>query len=292
MRSITAAAERLNIAQPALTRQVKALEEELGVELLRRHGRGVTPTDAGELLASSAARLLDGVEQMISEVAGRDGELRGTVTLGLPPALAETLTVPLVDRFMSEYPHAMLRVASGFTGHVRDWLQRGTIDLGITYEFAPVRSARATSLLREQLYLVGPPGDGTTMEPVTFASACERPFVLPSPAHGLRQIIDLVAAVHGAPMEVVLEIDVVSAILFFVERGMGRTILSMNSVEDMCRQGRLTVRPIVEPELSRTLVLWVPELRQADRLIRHFSDILVAHIRSLAADDRWPGMKR
>lgn len=286
--SITSAAERLNVAQPALTRQVKALEDELGVALLHRHGRGVSPTPEGEMLSLRARDLLEQADRIVREVSGRDGELRGSVTLGLPPALAETIATPLIDRFLAEYPLAQLRIVSGFTGHVREWLQRGTIDVGVTYEIAAVRSPRATTLLQESLYLIGPAGDRRSLEPVSFAEAFRGPLILPSPAHGLRQLIDLAAAARGLVPDVYLEVDIVSAMLNFVERGGAHTILSLNSVDDRLRAGRVTARPITSPDLRRTLVLWLPEL-QRSRLTRRFADIIVSHIHDTVAAGSWKG---
>ncbi|WP_299360958.1 LysR family transcriptional regulator [uncultured Paracoccus sp.] len=286
--SITSAAERLNVAQPALTRQVKALEHELGVTLLHRHGRGVSPTPEGEMLSLRGRDLLDQADQIVREVSGRDGELRGTVTLGLPPALAETIATPLIDRFLAEYPLCRLRIASGFTGHVRDWLQRGSIDVGVTYEITAARSPRATTLLQEHLYLIGPPGDGRTDEPVSFAEAFGKPLILPSPAHGLRQLIDLAAAARGLIPDVYLEVDIVSAMLNFVERGGARTILSLNSVDQRLRDGRVTARPITSPDLRRTLVLWLPEV-QRSHLTRRFAEIIVSHIHDTVAAGAWKG---
>ena len=79
--SITAAAERLNIAQPALSRQVKALEEELSVSLLRRHGRGVMPTEEGIRLARRAKAILEEMEDLAGDISGHSAPLSGTVTL-------------------------------------------------------------------------------------------------------------------------------------------------------------------------------------------------------------------
>ena len=100
--SITAAAERLNIAQPALSRQVKALEEELSVSLLRRHGRGVMPTEEGIRLARRAKAILEEMEDLAGDISGHSAPLSGTVTLGLPPTVSEILATHLIERTMQE----------------------------------------------------------------------------------------------------------------------------------------------------------------------------------------------
>jgi len=190
--SITAAAERLQVAQPALSRQVQALEEELGVTLLRRHGRGIIPTEEGRTLADRARQILSDVDAMVDDVLARDHRLRGTVTLGLPPTVAEVLATPLVAESLRTYPDVKLRIVAGFSGHVQDWLLRGTIDIGVTYQGAKVPLVRTHPLLLERLFLIEPPG--APSKPITLPEALSRSLILPSPSHGLRKLVDDAAA--------------------------------------------------------------------------------------------------
>lgn len=288
--SITRAADRLNIAQPALSRQVKSLEEELGVTLLYRHGRGVSPTAQGELLEARARLLLEDADDLVRVVSGRDGELRGMVRLGLPPAVAEVLTAPLIERFMSAYPYAQLRVSSGFTGHVRDWLRRGEIDLGVTYELALARGQRAIPLMREELCLICPPNETRVGEPITFAEAFSGPLILPTPIHALRQLIDKAADIRGIVPEVVAEIDVVSAMLTLVEKNRGRTILSRAMGGQASQMSsRLVIRPIIDPVLSRMLALWQSPNRDSTPVVRRFAQELVAQAHLMVQQGAWPG---
>lgn len=152
--SITGAADRLNIAQPSLSRQVKALEEELGVPLLCRHGRGVMPTEEGERLARRARVILEDVQNLASDISAGSGPLSGTVTLGLPPTVSEVLATHLVERTMAEYPEVKLRITSGFSGHVQDWLLRGKIDIGIAYDGRKAPAIRSQPIIVERLFLI------------------------------------------------------------------------------------------------------------------------------------------
>ncbi|MBB1492859.1 MULTISPECIES: LysR family transcriptional regulator [unclassified Paracoccus (in: a-proteobacteria)] len=288
--SITQAADRLNMAQPALTRQIQSLEEEMGVLLLHRHGRGVSLTAQGELLQARSRQLLEDADDLVRVVSGRDGELRGMVRLGLPPALAEVLTAPLIERFMTEHPHAQLRVSSGFTGHVRDWLRRGEVDLGVTYELALARGQRAIPLLREELCLICPPGEPLAGEPITFAEAFSGPLILPTPIHALRQLIDKAADIRGIVPVVVAEIDVVSAMLTLVEKNLGRTILSRAMGGQAAQVGsRLVIRPIVDPVLSRMLALWQSPARDSTPVVRRFAQELLEQARLMVQQGAWPG---
>ncbi|WP_102225164.1 LysR family transcriptional regulator [Acidimangrovimonas sediminis] len=285
--SITAAAERLQIAQPALSRQIQALEEELGVTLLRRHGRGVVPTDEGRTLADRARQVLDDVASMARDVAARDHRLRGTVTLGLPPTVAEVLATPLVAETLRLHPEVKLRIVSGFSGHVQDWLQRGTIDIGVTYQTGKVPLVRSHPLLLERLFLIEPAG--SPEGPVTLAEALGRNLILPSPDHGLRRLVDRAAREQGVTPHVGLEIDILPTLVAFVLRGAGSTILPLVSVFSQVNEGKLVARPIRSPALDRTLVIWTPLTRQATRLTGPFMEMLNATVRRLVTGGEWPG---
>ncbi len=291
--SITAAAERLAIAQPALSRQVKALEAELGVTLLRRHGRGVMPTEEGIRLAERARAILEEVEDLAWELGGTRRSLSGTLTLGLPPTVAEMLATHLVSRTMTEFPEVKLRIVSGFSGHVQDWLVRGKIDLGVAYEGQRSPAIRSRPVVLEQLFLIQHPAgaacpDGT---PIPAREALSLPLILPAPEHGLRAQVAAIAQAAGLPLDVVLEIDILPAMLAFVERGLGATILPPVSVAEQVRAGRLVARPIVADPIDRTLILMSPAHRPGSRLTSGFSEFLIAEVHRLVASGEWPGTR-
>ncbi|OWJ77902.1 MULTISPECIES: LysR family transcriptional regulator [Haematobacter] len=285
--SITAAAERLQIAQPALSRQVQALEEELGVRLLSRHGRGVIATEEGQTLADRARKVLDDVELMVQDITARDHRLRGTITLGLPPTVAEVLATPLVAETLRLYPEVKLRITTGFSGHVQDWLQRGTIDIGVTYQGAKVPLVKVQPLLVERLFLIQPPG--SPQAPVPLREALASTAILPSPDHGLRKLIDQAALQNGVPLNIALEIDILPTLLAFVERGAGSTILPLVSVFPLVQAGRLVARPIEAPALGRMLVIWTSLNRQPSRLMGPFTEMLNNTVRDLVTSGEWPG---
>ena len=108
--SFTRAALALDVAQPALSRQVRLLELELRQSLLARHGRGAAPTEAGQVLLEHARGILHQVEHARDELARLRGALVGRVTLGLPPSVARALAVPLVQAFGQQLPEARLSI--------------------------------------------------------------------------------------------------------------------------------------------------------------------------------------
>jgi len=289
--SITAAAERLNIAQPALSRQIKALEDELNVALLRRHGRGVMPTEEGLWLARRARAVLEDVEDIADEISGTRARLSGTVTLGLPPTVSEILATHLIERTMAVYPDVKLRIISGFSGHVQDWLLRGRIDLGVAYEGQKSPSIKAQPIIIEQLFLIQSAKTEGARDgvPIPMREALSSPLILPNPEHGLRGRVESIAHDERIDLNVVLEIDILPTMLAFVERGLGSTILPLVSVINQVRDGRLIARPIVRRTIDRTLVLMTPLNRPGSRLTSSFADFLTSEVHALVTSGEWPG---
>ncbi|RJK96680.1 LysR family transcriptional regulator [Paracoccus aestuarii] len=289
--SITAAADDLNIAQPALSRQVKALEDDLELPLLRRHGRGVVPTEEGLRLARRARSIIEDVEGLQSDITGHRRALAGTVTLGLPPTVAEILATHMIERTMQTHPQVKLRIVSGFSGHVQDWLIRGKVDLGVAYQGQISAHLSSRPIIIEQLFLIQPATASGSRDgvPIDASDALLLPLILPNPEHGLRGRIETIAQDRMIDLNVVLEIDILPTMLAFVERGLGYTILPLVSVIDHVRAGRLIARPIVRRTIDRKLVLMTALNRPGSRLITAMADFLTEEVHQLVTSGNWPG---
>ena len=172
--SLTKAADRLRIAQPALSRQVRMLEEELGVRLFNRHGRGMVVTDEGREVLTRAVRVMAELEEIRATAVDAGAPLAGQIAIGFPPTVADIVSVPLVAAFGKAHPRAMLRLASAYTGYLIDWLHRGEIDLAILYDPLVPPTVRSRPLLLENLFLIGPPEAGVLGRPTPFPSRSSR----------------------------------------------------------------------------------------------------------------------
>ena len=149
--SLSKAADRLRIAQPALSRQVRMLEEELGIRLFDRHGRGMVVTEAGQEVLRHAQRIMGEMAEIRSSVADADAPLRGHVSIGMPPTVSDIVSVPLVTAFRARHPEATIRIVSAYSAYLLDWLHKGEVDVAILFESRPLRSLRSTPLLEEIL---------------------------------------------------------------------------------------------------------------------------------------------
>ncbi|MFK5948372.1 MAG: LysR family transcriptional regulator, partial [Methylococcales bacterium] len=113
--SLSKAATSLYTVQSAISRQVKALEDELETQLFIRHGRGLKLTETGQKLFSRATHILKEIEEVKSEIISNNAKLSGRVTVGMPPSVASVLIGTLAKRLRKEYPHIKLRFADTFS---------------------------------------------------------------------------------------------------------------------------------------------------------------------------------
>ena len=288
--SLSKAADRLRIAQPALSRQVRLLEEELGIRLFDRHGRGMVVTEAGKEVLRHAQRIMQELDEIRATVADEDAPLRGQVSIGMPPTVSDILSVPLVSAFQVRHPEARLRIVSAYTGYLLDWLHRGELDVAIMYETRPVRSLRMEPLLEEVLFLIGPPDSGLRPDlPVSFAQVAALKLFLPSLGHGLRTILEQSAQIAGCRLEVPVEADSYSTLKNLVESGHGYTILPLAPIHRDVLVGRLVYAPIEGPTPSRRLMLTYPTDRATLRLARFAGNVMTATASDLVRSGVWSG---
>lgn len=286
--SISAAAERLHVAQPALSRQLQSLEQELGVRLFQRHGRGMALTEAGSLVLARSTGLLNGLEEMREELRHNAGAPSGEVSFALPPSVADGLSVPLVERFSSRFPQVKLSISTGYSGYVLDWLLRGQVDVAVLYDTATSPTLRSRRLMLERLYLIEA-DENAEAAPVPVAELSLRRLILPRPQHGLRRLLDAVATQQGVVLDPVIEADSLPLQLELVRRGFGATVLPAMAVGQDLRRGGFSIRELCEPEVTRQLVLATPLDRPMRPAVRHFADAVEQTVLQLAETGGWPG---
>jgi len=288
--SLSKASDRLHIAQPALSRQIRQLEKELGVYLFERHGRGMIITDAGSEVLQHATRIMDELEAIRSSVVGGHASFRGAVAIGTTPTIAEIVTVPLVTRIREAHPDLSIRFSSAFSGYLVDWIQRGELELAISYDLEPLHTLRIVPVMMESLVLVGPPSAGLAWDnPVNFATLAQQQLVLPSPRHGLRKIMDHCAADVGFKIAANVEADSFGAMIDLVRHGFGLTALPLASIYTHLQNGTLCAAPLIEPTPMRKLVMVSPADRHVSPATRYVGETFVELASELVAQGIWAG---
>ncbi|WP_440108343.1 LysR substrate-binding domain-containing protein [Acidovorax sp. BL-A-41-H1] len=250
--SFTRASVMLDIAQPALSRQVRLLEVELRQNLLVRNGRGATPTEAGRLLLEHGRGILHQVERAREELGRVRGALAGRVAIGLPPSIAKVLTVPLTRAFRVKMPDAALAISEGLTVAMRESLTTGLLDIALLYNTTPSPGIETTALLEEDLFLVqrrapgptGAPDDALADRALPLDELPRYPLVIPTRPNSIRMLVESELAARGKRPQISLEIDGVAAILDLVADGAGCAVLPMNAVTTSGKPEVFHTRPI------------------------------------------------
>lgn len=281
--SFTRAAIQLGMTQPTISKRVQQLETQLRSRLLYRHGRGVRLTEAGARLAEVARSVLLQLDNLRQELEDDAHAQQGWVTLGLPPSLGSSLSVPLAQRFRKKFPRARLRVVEAFSGSLLELLEAGKLDIGVLYDARLAPTMLVNPLFRETLYLIesgavpGPSG------PVELAELAVGPFVSSHSSNGLRRVIEAAAALSNLTIDISVELDSLTAQKRLVEIGPERCILPYGAVELEVSEGKLRARPFAGPGLTALLVYATPLHQSVRRLTKELQLLLVEQIgRSLA----------
>lgn len=276
MGSFSKAAIELDVAQPALSRQVRLLETDLRVTLLQRTGRGVLLTEAGKRLYDHAVSILQLVAHAREDISANRDEATGRIVVGLPPSMGRMLTLPLVDAFKQHLPKARLAIVEGLSAHIVEWISTGRVDLGLIHNPDANPAIETLHVLDEPLCLVSAAkGPARKTAPLPFGELARLPLVLPEPSHAIRKLLETQAALAGLKLNIAYEVSSVSAILELVRSGHGHAVLAPSAIAASGQASAFRMRPLAESVLSSTLCMAVsahkpatPLVKQAMRLLR------------------------
>ena len=254
--SLTKAAGVLRIAQPALSRQVRLLEEEVGVALFNRTARGMQLTDEGEYLRNCVVGPLRAMELALQNVRTFSSRIEGNFAIGMPSSIESALGGPLVLKMDAEFPNIKLRIIEGPTGSLIDWLHRGMLDFALLEEES--RDDRLTNreLYSERLMLVG--GSRTNLSAdhsIAFKKAAQLPLIIPTHHLGIRGILNDALAKLRTTAAIRIEADSSRLTQQLIQGGMGYAILPLTYFRQQYQAGSLRYCPIVNPTLTLTTFL-------------------------------------
>jgi LysR family transcriptional regulator, nitrogen assimilation regulatory protein len=275
--SFTRAASFLSVVQPALSRQVRQLETELGQNLFERNGRGVVLTDAGTRLLEHARGILTQVGRARQELEDQRNGDSGHFTLGLPPTLGRSVTVPLVKAFDHRLPNARLATVEGLSAYIVEWLNLGRIDCALVYNAPGSPTLDLQPLLDEQLFLIAPlPARGTrkARRSVTLAELADYPLNIPSRPHAMRMSVESALAGVDVKIKVAHEIECIPAIVDLVRQGHGYAVLPLNAVKSTPWFDEVLAKPILAPILRTSLSIATSAQRPRSPLLRKAIDVV------------------
>jgi LysR family transcriptional regulator, nitrogen assimilation regulatory protein len=285
--SLSKASDRMRIAQPALSRQVKLLEKEVGAALFERHRGGMRLSVAGQELLGRVSGLIRQLEQAFEDARSLACGPSGHVSFGMGPTVSHVLAGGLTLRIAKAFPGISFRVVEGYAGHLIEWIQAGRIDAAIVYGPATDFHMKVTDLLIEELLLVGPANSSIDPNvPVPVIEFTKLSVVLPSRPHGMRMVIENAVLKAKGHLTVKYEADSLRVLKDLVAKGLGYTALPLSAFSQEAKQGLLKFAPLVQPRVTRKLVLAIPE-SPVSHATRTVIDLAHSEIDSMVNSGEW-----
>ncbi len=279
--SFSRAAAVLGIDASALSRQVAALEREVGGRLFHRTGRGATLTELGERLAPRARTLLADANAFAE--AARDAQDRpsGQVNIGVVPVAARSLVAALTGRLRRDFPGIKLRVLEAYSGVVEEWLASGRIEVGLFNRYRRGRVRDAEPLLHADVFLIGPSGHPMLRSPeVPLRALAGIPLAMPVSPNSLTSLLVALAASQRFELDIAMEAGSTPLI---AEAITGSELCTLSPREPFARQlksGELAATRLVRPGIHQTTWLALSSARPLSAAAR----VVARTIRVLARD--------
>lgn len=262
-KNITAAARKLELAQPALSRIIRELEQEAGLPLLVREAGGVYLTQAGEIYARSARQVLAAYQEGQREIHDIRDSHTGQVRLGLSRISSEVLLPVILEQFRKQYPQVELQLTETWIRELNPLLRQGKLDLSLTYEDTDPE-LEYQPLLTDPIYLEAPAffyekqgnwsyGSTNVLPDVSLLE--HMPFILLKPGRGMRFQADSLFREAGLHPRVILETDSVTLSHRLVLANQGFALIPRMALQILRRKNRAVFYQLPAFPLHRTLYL-------------------------------------
>ncbi|MBT0960706.1 LysR family transcriptional regulator [Denitromonas iodatirespirans] len=273
--SFTRAAERLFMTQPAVTFQIKQLEEHFNTRLLERGHGYATLTPAGEIVHNYAERILALNEEMEARVAELTDELTGTLNIGTSTTIAAYWLPKILEGFKRLYPLVIPRVSVGNSSLVAGRVANRDLDLGMIEIVTDDPSLERRGAAQDELMVICSPRHKLARAEVLSATdLLPYPFITREPGNAIRELADQYFAAAGIGMEevsIAAELGSLAAVKQLAAEGFGFGIASHAAIQRDIGEGRLAAVPL-SPKLYTPLEVIFPKDRFRSRLITTFAE--------------------
>lgn len=233
LENLTLASGRLRIAQSAISRQIRLLEEELGTKLLERVGRGVKLTAAGKTLLDRGRQLLEQIKQLELDVTTQGNVPSGTIRIGANPSLGHTLFPRLAERYSPVHPNVTLHFVTDLTGPIQEWVRRGDLDFAIISFPDKDPEFISVPLASEDIFLISAAANDPRLgAECSIATVSRLPLLLPGFPNRERVGYERLAAAKGYGLTCRMEADSLSVLKSLAKRGFGHLLLPHVAIAD------------------------------------------------------------
>ncbi len=275
-RSFSRAAQHLGIAQPALSQNMAALEDELGAKLLERHAKGVDVSLEGQRLYERAMLLLAEFEGLRNDVHAGEAKPSGPVRLMMAGSVAGVLVAPLLQAVAAQYPDIQLSVSDGMSFETRLQVEAGHVQLALMPSPSDMQGMRFMPVFEEHFMVFGAP-KLMKRQPaeVALSRVAGWPLAAPDRAHDLRKTMERAASAIDQPLDVRYELNSPSMLVAVVKQGLAYAVLPPSSCMEAVAAGSIAGRAISGSTLSRVQAIVWPEQRPLSAAAVAVRDLLV-----------------
>lgn len=253
--NITLAAHTLRVAQSAVSRQIRLLEEELGAILLQRAGRGVKLTETGERLRHRASDLIRQADDIRSDIRNRGSAPSGILRIGANPSLGDLVFPALAKSYTSAFPRVRLHFVTDMTMHIQEALRKGALDCAVIAFPDRDPSLTVQRIAGESIHLVSHRSHDLGWGPVcTVKQLASVPLLLPGLPHRERLGYERLAAAKGHTLQCRMEADSLSVLRDLAQMGLGHLLLPSTAAFKLAEEGKWTSRVVKGFQLERFLI--------------------------------------
>lgn len=275
--SFTKAAELLFMTQPAVTFQVKQLEEHFNTRLFERSHGKITLTPAGDLALDYAERILGLTAEMEARISELTGQVSGPLLIGASTTIAEYMLPRLLGEFKQKHPDTQARLTVANSETIENKVAEHTLDIGLIEAPSHHPNLVTQVCCEDELVLICAPfSDLSKLDMVTPKQVASHPYVSRESGSGTRECIDDYFKLSGVNLDelnLVMELGSREAIKGAVAAGLGVAVVSSTTVAKEIRLGELTAIPL-DPPLRRQLSLVYPQEKFRSKLLQSFLDFL------------------
>jgi len=287
-RTLSAAAQQLHIAQPALTQNIKSLEEELGSFLFERSKKGMALTDTGSLFLSHAQTILRQVSNAKQSIHETLDNPSGTVTLAIPASISHVLTVPIYQRLQKYYPNIELSLHEGLTGALKNRFRQGLADIMLDFDTEATAEFSVEDLLRESLYFIEPLNK-INSSPLEFNELSNYPLYLPKALTGaMGKAVQHYADIENLKLKVQSGAPSMHSMLRLVQNNMGYGILPWSAIYDLAGHS-INTRKIINPTLYRKVCMVTDLTRPLSNATQKVIEVIRESTRCVYDNGQWHG---
>ncbi len=279
--SFRRAAEELRLSQPAVTQQIKALEDELSTRLLDRTGGRVSLTAAGRIVKKRASEIAELEAAAQEELASLNGDHSGLLRAGASTSIAYYVLPRMLGCFQREHPRVKLQIRSGNTEEVVEWLIEGRIEIGLIEGPSMRKDVRVEAFMEDELVLLYPANHPwKNRKSITLEDLKGAPIVLRERGSGTRRVLEAAlekAGVKVRDLQVVMELDSSEAIIASVESGLGIGFVTRAAIMPRLPLGKIATARVDGLRIARKFALVYPSGPKPEGLAGMFRRFTLEH---------------